>query len=265
MKPKKTVIYHDALNDDFAGTNIKQKPFPKKFKYIHPHNPVWFLFSALLYYVIAVPLFFLVSKIGYGVKVKGRKNLRRLRLRGCFFYGNHTQISDAWNVQAHIAWGKRSFIVANPDAISIPFVRWIVMMLGCLPVPDEPHHKDFVEAVGYHIKKRHGVIIYPEAHIWPYSTHIRPYDDQSFVYPATLGAPVVALCTTYRAPLLFPNRRPPRMTIHVSQPIYPDMEKSLPERKKELRDRVYEFMLDYSCEDENVEYIRYVKAKEEDR
>ena len=53
------------------------------------------------------------------------------------------------------------------------------------------------------------------------------------------------------------------MTVHVGKPIYPNMRKSLPERKKELRDRVYDYMIDRACEDENVEWVSYVRKKEE--
>lgn len=261
MKPKKVVYYNDPLNDDFAGTNIKKKPFPKNFKYLHRKNPFWTIASFLFYY-FAMGILWIVGKVWMGVKVKGRKNMRTLFRRGAFVYGNHTQIVDAWTVQCYVLPVKRGYILADSDAISIPGIRPLVMMLGCLPIPDLAHKDAFVEAVNYRYHERRAIVIYPEKHIWPYSTHIRPYPDDSFVYPASLGAPVVAICTTYRPHHLFPKRRPPKMTIHVSKPMYPDMDKSLAERKKDLRDRVYDFMLDWSCEEENLEWVSYVQRKE---
>ena len=53
------------------------------------------------------------------------------------------------------------------------------------------------------------------------------------------------------------------MTVHVGRPIYPDMSLSLPERKKKLRDAVYDFMLDRATEDENEEWISYLPRKKE--
>ena len=261
-KPK-VVYYDDPLNDDFAGTSIKKKPFPKHFKYLHKHN---FLFSALsffLYYFVAFPFLWLVGKIGYGVKVKGKRNTRALFRRGVFYYGNHTQIADGWLTQCFLANPKRTYVMADSDAISIPFVRTLVMMLGCLPIPDMEHKDAFEEAVRCRYAQKRAIAVYPERHIWPYSTNIRPFPDDSFIYPATLGAPVIAFCTTYRKPLLFPNHRKPKMTIHLSRPIYPDMKKSIPERKKQLRDAVYEFMLDYSAEEENEEYIAYLPREKQ--
>lgn len=262
-KKQKVVYYSDPLNDDFAGTNIKKKPFPKKYKYIHRHNVFWSVLSFTLYYFIAFPILWLVGKIGYGVKVKGKKNLRILFRRGVFFYGNHTQIADAWLTQCFITNPKRSYVLADSDAISIPFIRPIVSLLGCLPMPDLDHKEAFEEAIRHRYAQKRAIAIFPERHIWPYCTHIRPFPDDSFVYPASLGAPVVAFCVTYRKPHFLAKHRRPKMTVHVSRPIYPDLKKSIPERKKELRDAVYEYMLDYSSEEENIEYISYLPAKKD--
>lgn len=267
MKKQKIVYYSDPLNDDFAGTNIKPRPFPERFKYVHKVNFIWKFFEFIFYYLIALPILWCVAKIGYGVKVKGKKNLRGLRTKGYFLYGNHTQIADAWLMQCFGIAPKRGYVLADQSAINMPAIRWLVMMLGCLPIPDLAHKDDFEEAIAYRIKQRRAVIIYPEAHIWPYATHIRPYSNDSFVYPAELGAPTVAFCVTYRKSKLFPHGHP-LMTVHVSRPFYPDMTKSIPERKKALRDACYDFMLDYSAEEENVEWISYrqkPKEKEEQK
>lgn len=257
----KTVYYNDLLNDEFSGTKIKRKPLGPRFKYVHK-NPFFRFFAFLFYRVVAVPLFFFVSKIGYGVKVLGKANTRSLHLKGYFVYGNHTQICDAWNPQVFVTGGKRAYIVANQDATSISGVRTLVQMLGCIPVPERPEEvPGFRECLAYRIKQKAAIIIYPERHIWPYYTHIRPFPDDSFVYPAELNVPVIAQCTTYRRRKFFKNGKP-RMTIHLSSPIYPDMSLSLADRKKALRDQVYDFMVKHSAEDENIACVNYVKKAE---
>jgi len=261
MKAKQRVYYYeDPLKDDFAGTKIKKRPLPKKYKYVRK-NPIWVFFSFLIYYVIAVPIFWLVSKIGWGVKVYGRKNLLGVWGKGFYAYGNHTMIADAWIFQCMIAPGRRSYIVADQDATSMPAVRWLVEMLGCLPVPETPEERGkFLSALEIRTKQRAGIVIYPEQHIWPYATHIRPFTDESFVYPADSDCPVVPFCTTFRKRKVFKNLSP-RMTVHVGKPIYADKSLSMAERKKDLRDQVYNFMIRHSAEDENVEWIRYEKKK----
>lgn len=257
-KPKKVVYYDDLLNDEFSGTKIKRVPLPKNYKYVHK-NPFYRALSWFLYYIIAYPIVKLVVFVGYRVKVKGKRNLRHLRHSGVFFYGNHTQIIDAVTAQVNVSLGKRTYIVCNQDTTSIKGIRWLVTMLGCLAIPENPEeHEKFVEAIRYRIKQKCGISIFPEAHIWPYSTHIRPFGDDAFYYPAELNVPCVAMVMTYRERRFLKNHRP-LPVIHVSRPIYPNMSLSLPERKKELRNRIYEFMLDYSSGEENVEWISYQK------
>ena len=261
MKAKRIVYYEDALNDDFAGTKIKRRPLPAKYKF-HSRNPVFNFFSVLLYYLLAWPIIFLVLKI-MRVKVVGKKNLKKIRRCGYFVYGNHTQIIDALTSQIFASKGKRTFIVADQDATSIPFIRPLLKMLGILPVPLTPEEgSKFSQAIAYHIKKKHVITIFPEAHIWPYSTHIRPFGNNSFVYPCELGSPVVAMVLTYRKRKILKNHHP-LPTVHISRPFYPNMELSLPERKKKLRDQVYEQFLDIVSEDDNVEWIAYKKKESE--
>lgn len=258
---KQTIYYEDLLNDDFAGTKIKHKPLPARFRYVH-NDPFSIVIGFVLYYFIAIPILWCYAKISRGVKISGKKNIRSLKRQAVFFYGNHTQIEDAWIVQAFFRL-RRSCIIADQDATSIPGIRYLLKLLGCLPVPETPsEHEKFVAAIQYHVKKRHGIVIYPEAHIWPYCTRIRPFGEAAFTYPAELNVPVVPFCVTYRKRKVFKNASP-RMTVHIGKPIYPDMGKSIPERKQILRDRVYDYMVDKSAEDENVEWVRYVKKPSE--
>ncbi len=261
MKPKKVVYYTDPLNDEFSGTHITRIPLGK-YEYA-PTNVFFRLFSWFFYWAVAFPVLWLVAKIGYHVRVLGKQNRKMLKGQGVFFYGNHTQIIDAWTAQCFAAKGKRTYIVCNQDTTSIKGIRWLVKALGCIPTPENPAEAEQYKAcIVKRIKQKRGIAIFPEAHIWPYSTHIRPFGDESFSFPAELGVPVVAMAVTYRRRKVFKNR-PPFITIHLSKPCYPNMKLSLPERKRQLRDYVYEFLLDKAAEEENFEYIAYVRKREE--
>jgi 1-acyl-sn-glycerol-3-phosphate acyltransferase len=158
---------------------------------------------------------------------------------------------------------RKTYVVANQAVTSIFGIRWFVMMLGALPVPENPEEvKKFLEALECHYRHRDVIMIFPEAHIWPYCTRIRPFADGSFNYPAQLNAPVVAMCTTFRQRKLF-RHLPPKVTIHISDPYYPDLTKNLGERTKILRDQVYEFMEDTSASLDNYEFVSYYKKKDQ--
>lgn len=261
MKPSKIVYYKDPLNDEFSGTKIDKKPLPENYKYVHK-NIFYRAFTWFFYYLIALPILWFVMRFVYHYKVKGNKRIKGIMNSGVFFYGNHTSFTDALIAQTLVSRGKRTYIVTNQDTTSIKGIRWLVTSLGCIPTPENASQSSkFVDAIKYRIKQRCGIMIFPEAHIWPYSTHIRPFPDSSFIYPSELGTPVVAICTTYRPRKVFKNK-PPLPTLHVSRPFFPNMDLSIPERKKELRQKVYDFLVDTASSEENVEYIAYLKQKE---
>ena len=257
MKKERVIYYTDPASDDFAGTNINTQEIPANFCYIH-RSPVWRVVCFFVYYVVAIPLVWLMAKLILGLKFQNRKAMKDLRKTGCFLYGNHTQVLDAY-IPSLAAFPKRAYIVASPDAVSIPGIKHLVMMLGVLPLPSEiAGYRGLLRAIKTRYHEKACIAIYPEAHIWPYYTGIRPFHDTSFRYPVIENAPVVAMVTTYRKRKgLFALCRRPGMTVTFSEPFSPD--RSLPPREAQaaLRNKVYDFMCEISGEAEQVEYIRY--------
>lgn len=261
-KEKKVVYYTDLLNDDFAGTGLETKPLKANYHYVNK-NPVYKFFSYLIYFLIAFPILYVVGKVWRGVRVKGKKNLKVLKGQGAFFYGNHTQIVDAFMVQAYLVPTRRTYIIADRAAFSIRGLRWLLKMMGMLPIPGNGEEtSEFLKAIEYRHSRTDHIVIFPEAHIWPFYTGIRPFKGNSFIYPARLLAPVVPMCVTYRQRKIFKNATP-RMTLHVGEVIYPDSSLPLPERCKALRDKCYAYMVDVAGDLDNYEYIEYRKKEGE--
>ena len=105
--------------------------------------------------------------------------------------------------------------------------------------------------------------IYPEAHIWPYYTHIRPFRAGSFAYPAECGVPVVPYVVTYRERRVF-KKLPPCITVQVGKPIAPDpAARSNSAERHRLRNAAYAFMHETAEQANQPEYIRYVPAEQE--
>ena len=59
--------------------------------------------------------------------------------------------------------------------------------------------KNFINAIETHLNRKHPITIYPEAHIWPYYTKIRPFRDVSFRYPIQYKKPTFCMTNTYQS------------------------------------------------------------------
>ena len=83
----RTIYYTDEENEDFAATHgrIRTRSVDEHYRY-RRKNPVFRLFSFLLYRLVALPLIFLYLKFRFGLRVKNRRAVRRLH-GGYFLYG----------------------------------------------------------------------------------------------------------------------------------------------------------------------------------
>ena len=255
---KKTFTYSDPLTEDFANTAIDPKPVPADFPFV-VGNPFWRVLEFIAYRLIATPLVWLIGKIGFGLRIENRKALRPLRKTGYYLYGNHTQgMMDAYTPSL-ITFPKPAHIIVGPADVANPFLGLPVRLLGGIPIPDGIKGKlAFMRALSKRIGQKRAVTVYPEAHIWPWYTGIRPFTDVSFTYPVQDGVPVVAFVTTYRKRKLFPDR-PPRLTVTVSEPFWPDPSLSRAEARQKLREQVYEFMCAEAARPDNYAYYDYVQ------
>ena len=88
MKSKRIVYYTDPIHDDFAANQIKTKKVGEDFPFANI-NKLWNLFAFLLYYIVAIPIVWMISKVYLGLKFENRDVLKRVRGNGFFLYGNH--------------------------------------------------------------------------------------------------------------------------------------------------------------------------------
>lgn len=263
QKEKKTVYYSDELGDDFAGTNIKCESVDESFKFIR-RGIIFRICAFLFYYAVALPLVWFYERIILRVRFVNRRAVRKYRKTPYFLYGNHTGWYDAFT-PCLISAPRKNSTVVSADAVSIKGLRCIVQMLGAIPVPTTYRAmRKFSEAVD-HYHKRYNITVYPEAHIWPYYTGVRRFSDTSFSYAVKHGCPVFAFFTAYTEPKGFlACFRRANATVYVSDPILPDTSLPPHEARRDLRDRVYAFMLEKSALS-TYSVIEYVKTEENEK
>ncbi len=249
---QKVIYYRDELNDEFADDHIKAKTIDKNYRYLRSR-----LLHLFWYRIIAMPSARIYMKLFFHHKIIGKEVFEKAGDGGYFLYGNHTHfLADAF-VPAVLCRPVDVSVIVHPNNVSMPVLGRITPYLGALPLPDDAGAaKNFIHAV----EKKIGhacVMIYPEAHIWPYYTGIRPFTDAPFRYPVTYKVPVFSLTNTYQKRK---RGKRPMMVTYVDGPFYPKKGLSAKEQRNDLRNQVYAAMK-ARAENNSVVKIRYEKIE----
>lgn len=258
----RTIYWKDELNDDFDEVGLARPPVPKGYPYIRK-NPVSGFLYGILYHCVAKPVFAVYCLLK-GIRFEGKANLKELKGRGAFLYCNHTAITDVFKFQCLLFFfGRMVNILGFSDTTSMPVVKWIARGLGYLPVPLKGDLENLIalgESCDYYVNKKHQhVLIFPEAHIWPYYTKIRNFTSGSFNYPARSNAPAVPIVTTWRKPKI---GKKPKQTVIIGRPIFPKEELDVNSNKNYLHDKCLKVMKDMASSKEQFEYIKYIKVED---
>lgn len=256
---KKIIYYREENTDDFANTNIKTKPLRDNYKYIHK-NIFWKTASFILYRLIAQPLVFLFTKIVFLQRFRNKAVLKKVKNKGAYVYANHTNmLMDAY-MPSLLRYKKRGYIIVGPDAMSIPGLNNILEMLGAIPLGSTlSQNKEMFDCIKTRVSQNNLVVIYPEAHIWPYYTGIRSFPAASFGYPVYDDSPVFALTNCYKKRRFC---RLPRVVTYLDGPFYPDKTLPMSERKKQLRNQCYNAMKERTEKYSTYNYIIYKKENQ---
>ena len=259
MKTEERIIYYrDEHNDDFSGLDIHVKPLKEDYQYIRS-GVIFRVFEFLFYYIVMIPVVYMLQKVVCHQKFANRKVIRRAKKDGCFIVSNHTQVQSDSYIGPLATFPKKCFIISNPHVLSVRALRLGMQAYGVIPLGSNlDEKKEFLHCVETRLKENKAVIVYPEAHVWPYYTKIRSFDHQAFWYLARQHKPMFVLTNCYRKRRFFKR---PKIVTYADGPFYPDPELSANEAAKKLRDIAYETMCKRTREHSNYEYIKYIKAE----
>lgn len=257
MKKQEPIYYSDELNDEFSGAEITPRKIDENYKYIHK-NVIWNAVAFLLQNILSLPIKYLYAKIKLKIKYVGKEKYKPYKKQGYFIYGNHTQVFADTFITSNGNYPKRNYFIVNPENVSMKFLGNVVEMLGAIPIPDNKEAmKNFLDTIKLRIKKGNSITIFPEAHIWPYYTKIRPFKNVSFKYPVQLNVPAFCVTNTYQR--YGKDRDRVRVVSYIDGPFFPDEEcNTMKEKQQNLRDKVYNQMVERS-KMSNVEVVKYIR------
>ena len=259
------VVYYESEEDDPIKTKEQEKKvevgLPEGYEFIPRH---WWvrLYSATLFRLFWI--FGQWYEKGYWqAKFHGREKLKAAKGKGYVIYANHTNpFHDVFGPA--MTADRRIFTIISPVNLKIPGIGKFLPMIGGLPLGKTAEEKQaFNEAVDKRLKQKKVLVIYPEAHVWPYATKIRkfPAGGRSFKYAVRNGLPVYTMTTTYHKRKDKKHGDLPRMDVYVDGPFWPDVKKTDEENQEDLAKKAYESMKKMS-EKNTYEYFKYIKKND---
>ena len=256
---KRVVYYTDPLNDDFSGVGERPKvEIGGNYPYIRK-NIFYKIAAFIVYRVFVTPFAYFFCKLKFRIKIEGREKLKPFKKDGFYMYGNHTQIPGDGFIPNIITFPQKTHIIVSPDNVALRGTRTLMMMLGAMPTPTNlKGFGAFEKAIAQRIKEKCAIVVYPEAHIWPYYTGIRPFVSTSFRYPAKDGKVAFAFTVTYHSS----KKGKPRIVVYIDGPFYSD-EENARAREKDLRNKVYDAMCARAYTEDNYTFVEYIKKEEE--
>ncbi len=242
---------YKTLSDDFFDDG-KEHKVPQNYPWI-PRG-AWSRLKCGVSYALALTVGFVYCRCFLHMRIRGREKLKGCR-GGFFLYGNHTQPVGDVVIPAFVCFPRRIYTVVSPANLDLPVIGKILPYLGALPIAqDISGMKQFLSAVDTRTQAGHPVVVYPEGHVWPYYTGIRPFGSSAFKFPDRQGLPAFAMTVTYG------KRRwgkKPRMTVYLEGPFYPEGQKG-PSRAASLCEQIRRTM-ENRARESTCAYISYVQ------
>ncbi|MBQ1387404.1 1-acyl-sn-glycerol-3-phosphate acyltransferase [Candidatus Saccharibacteria bacterium] len=254
------VFYYASEEDDPIKTDEQEKKvevgLPEGYEFI-PKNSFVKLYSAMLFRIFK--LFGQYYERGYWqAKFYGREKLKKARGKGYVIYANHTNpFHDVFGPA--LAADRRIFTIISPVNLKIPGIGKVLPYIGGLPLGKTTEEKKaFNKAVDKRLKQKKVLVIYPEAHVWPYATKIRkfPAGDRSFKYAVRNNLPIFTMTTTYHKRKDKKRGDLPRMDVYIDGPFWPDVNLGEDENRAKLAKEAYDSMVKYSKKN-SYEYFQY--------
>lgn len=225
--------------------HLRDTNFDENFPYLE--KGVWHKIKRAALWVCLNTFVFPVVTIRYGLKIHGRKKMKKYRKEfkdGAITIANHVLMWDYICIlkairpllQYHPGW-KTNF--EGPNG---PLIRWV----GGIPIPTGNMRAmvKFQQAIGEVLENKHWLHFFPEGSMWFYYPDIRPLKKAVFKYAVRYNKPVIPMTFSFRpakgiAKLFW---KKPLADLHIGDPIYPDTTLSVPEATDKLHAEAYHIM-----------------------
>lgn len=194
------------------------------------------------YYLIALPILFILNCLVFGMKIRGRKNLRKVK--GAVVVCNHVHYLDC-AMAACAMVPKKMIFTSQKSNFEMPIVGWLLRQFEVEPIGDTAAEvKNFVKRSKAKLNSGGWICVYPEGALELYCEKLRAFRDGAFYLAAETKKPIVpvVICRRERKGIWKIIKRRPTFTVKILNPIYPN--KNMKKRKSAeiLQSEVFNLM-----------------------
>ena len=231
MRKQKTYYYHE-LTDDLVESERQNFSLSDDYQIINQN------FANKIIRISATGLAYLLSYGKLHIKVVGKEKLIPYKDQGYFVFANHTQpVNDAF-MPLTILGSQDYYAIASQSNWGIPFIGKFLLPYGGLPVGKTLKQSvNLLKAIETLIKQNKHIVIYPEAHVWPYYTKIRPFPITSMNFPVTFKTPSFTMTTIYQKRR---NSKRPKIVVYIDGPFFTNKNLSKKQQQIQLHDKIYQ-------------------------
>ena len=206
---------------------------------------IWHLLIYLTTWFVVFP----INRIRYGLRIEGREKIRQYRK--CFTNGmmtvcNHVHRWDMLCVLQAMRY-RKAWIPMYAQAFNGKD-GFLMKHIGGIAIPDNYSGlRKFDQALDELHSKKKWIHIFPESCSWYNYAPLRPFKTGAFNMAYKYAIPIIPMVITFRPRTgwrkIFSDSGP-LLTIHVGDPIVPDLSENRKEETARLRDLAHKTMLD---------------------
>jgi glycosyltransferase involved in cell wall biosynthesis/1-acyl-sn-glycerol-3-phosphate acyltransferase len=223
-------------------------------KYYHKvrrGNRIKEFFCSIFYYIVIIPLY-IFNRTFFGLEIKNRKVLKKIKNTGAVTICNHVHQMDSTACAVALAW-RRLLFVSLPSNFKLGVAGVFVNILGSVPTPAGPKETQiFVQTLSKLLRQRRIAHFYPEGERKNYDTGIRDFHRGPFYLAVDAQTPVVPIRVVFREPdgvwKFF--KKKPCFTLVIGEPIYPNPLLSPKAAVDDIQSRSRKSMLSLSANSE---------------
>jgi 1-acyl-sn-glycerol-3-phosphate acyltransferase len=180
------------------------------------------MLSFVFYYLIAFPLLWIYVTFLLGVRFRHRKYLRDIK-GGAVLVSNHVHTLDS-AMNGVAAFPKKPIFTGLKANFRLPLAGFLVNILGTVPVPEtRSESRVFLNELTRHARSGRFVHFFPEGHLIPYDTELRPFKKGAFQVAEEADVPIVPIGIAFKEKTsIFPLLAKQKVVLSVGKPIYPD-------------------------------------------